>query len=76
MLVLVAALAAQPGSKKERDKPIDVNELLPKFVLDATKPDNKDTPLRKLQKERARERAIHIELTKEVIKIGLGQRHV
>jgi hypothetical protein len=70
MLIFTAALAAQPGPKEKPDKLIDVNDLLPKFVADATKPDDKDSPLRKLQKERARDRAIYIEKTKEVIKIG------
>jgi hypothetical protein len=65
-LVLAAALAAQPDPKA---KP-DAAPALPAFAADAMKPDDKDSPLRKLQKERARERADYLAKTAEVIRVG------
>jgi hypothetical protein len=40
------------------------------LVIDATKPDEKDTPLRKLQKQRVRDRALYLAKMQIVIKIG------
>ena len=40
------------------------------FVTKAAAPDPKDTPLRKLQKERVRERAVAVSQIKEVMEIG------
>jgi hypothetical protein len=43
---------------------------LPAFVLDAIKPDDKDTPLRKLQKARAGDRLVAYQAQKEVVATG------
>ena len=51
---------AQPAPK---EKEFDANS--DPFIAKAVEPDPKDTPLRKLQKERCRERAIAIAYVKE-----------
>ena len=45
------------------------------LVIDATKPDEKDTPLRKLQKQRVRDRALYLAKMQIVIKIGSCDRN-
>ena len=60
-LVLAATLAAQPAEPKS---------AIPAFAADAVKPDPADTPLRKLQKDRARERAAAADRLQAVIAVG------
>ena len=64
-VLTLALMIAQPAPKeKEREVKLDP------FVAKAVEPDAKDTPLRKLQKERARERAIAISHIKETLEVG------
>src|SRR5262245_52573764 len=65
ILALVLMIAQPAPKQKERPEP-----KLDPFVAKAIEPDPKDTPLRKLQKERCRERAVAIGHIKGVIEIG------
>jgi hypothetical protein len=63
--VTLALLIAQPAPKeKGREAELDP------FIAKAIEPDAKDTPLRKLQKERCRERAGAVALIKEILALG------
>ena len=59
-VLALALVIVQPAPKeKEREFKLDP------FIAKAVEPDPKDTPLRKLQKERCRERAIAVEYFRE-----------
>lgn len=61
----LALLMAQPALKA-----MDRAAQLDPFIARVVKPDPKDSPLRKLQKERCRERATAVARIKEIIEIG------
>jgi len=61
--VALALLIAQPAPKKEVPK-------LDPFIAKAVEADANDTPLRKLQKERARERATALALIRRSMEVG------
>lgn len=63
-------LAAQPPAPK--DAPVDPLRAIPAFAREAVKPNPTDTPLRKLQKERARLRAELAEAAAERLAVGRG----
>jgi hypothetical protein len=63
--VALALLAAQPNPKEE--------PKLDPFVAKAVEPDAKDSPIRKLQKERVCDRALAVALTRQVIQSGRWQ---
>jgi hypothetical protein len=63
--VLALVLLAQP----QKEQP-QIETKLDPLIANATKPDDKDTPLKKLQKERVRERAIALERLNECIQVG------
>jgi hypothetical protein len=65
-LVLAATLAGQPDPKGHPIVPPKLGEV----VETLAKADDKDTPLRKLQKERVRERATYVKRMEEVYTIG------
>jgi hypothetical protein len=64
--VLALVLLAQP----QKEQPPQIETKLDPLVANAVKPDDKDTPLKKLQKERVRERAIALERLNECIQVG------
>jgi hypothetical protein len=77
MLTLILLALAAPLSPVQKDSdPKDpkakdgVTIKLDPFVAKLVEPDEKDSEVLKLQKERARERAIYIAKTQEVIKVG------
>jgi len=65
-LAFGATAPAQPEKKGAGPR----EPALDQFVAKAVEPDAKDTPLRKLQKERTRERAVAIALIKKVMETG------
>ena len=69
--VLLLALAASPDPEPKDPKAKEgVTIKLDPFIAKLVEPDAKDSEVVKLQKERARERAIYVVKTQEVIKIG------
>jgi hypothetical protein len=73
---MIAALVAggdvhsqQPAKEKKEPDEAFVLKLEP-FIVAAIKPDPNDTPLRKLQKERCRERAIALAKIRDAIAVG------
>jgi hypothetical protein len=74
VLFLVLAAPPSPAQKDAEPKATAPNAAkavkLDPFIEKLTEPDAKDTQLVKLQKERARERALYAVYTQEVMRIG------
>ena len=74
LTVLAALMGLAPGQPAGAQEPAK-KELLPApklnpFIAKAVEPDPKDSPLRKLQKERCRERAAAVVKIEEVLAFG------
>ena len=69
--VLLLALAASPDPEPKDPKAKEgVTIKLDPFIAKLVEPDAKDSEVVKLQKERARERAIYVVKTQELLKVG------
>ena len=69
--VVAAVFVLQPAPANQ-PPPVErpLKDLLPKSVLDAAEPAATDTPLRKLQKERVRDRMKAFDLNRELLNFG------